>query len=248
LKTDARAESDIFPEISRIFINPAGSGANCPRIAASTAAAPAGQGRGMTIFTSPRPLQWGELDVPLLGIAKDWHGAPVEPAAGFSLATDDRRLWFIAHHRAAARLHPQARPGIFQAELWKHDVAELFIADPVSGRYFEFNLAPNGAWWSCEFTAPRVRAEECDIAMPEIATFADMAADGAWVAAMAIPLDLLKARLDFGPQSRANVAFVLGSPNQRFLTAADLGGATPDFHQPERFPQMAFQALPESGQ
>jgi hypothetical protein len=248
LKTDAHGESDIFPEISRISTNAAGSGANWPRIAASTSAAPARQGRHMTIFTSPRPLQWGALDVPLLGIAKDWHGAPVEPAAGFALATDDRRLWFIAHHRAAARLHPQARPGVFQRDLWKHDVAELFLADSASGRYFEFNLAPNGAWWSCEFTAPRVRAEACDIAMPEVATFADLAADGAWVAAMAIPLDLLKARLDFGPQSRANVTMVLGSPEQRFLTAADLGGGEPDFHRPERFPQVKFQTMLPSGQ
>lgn len=198
----------------------------------------------MTIFTSPQPLQWGELDVPLLGIAKDWHGAPMEPAAGFSLAVDGRRLWFVAHHRAPADLHPQARPGGFQAELWKHDVAELFIADPASGRYFEFNLAPNGAWWSCEFTAPRVRAEPCDVAMPEIATFADMAADGAWVAAMAIPLDLLRARLDFGPRTRANVAFVLGSPEQRFLTAARIEGDSPDFHQPVSFPKVVFAGLP----
>lgn len=202
----------------------------------------------MTIFTSPRLLQWGELDVPLLGVVKDWHGAPVEPPAGFSLAVDGSRLWFIAHHRAPAELHPQARPGGFQTELWKHDVAELFIADPESGRYFEFNLAPNGAWWCCEFTKPRVRAEEIDIAMPDVATFADMQADGAWLAAMAIPLDLLKARLDFGPQSRANVAFVLGSPAQRFLTAADLGGDAPDFHRPTRFPQVAFHAMPPGGQ
>jgi|GEM_PF-1107999 len=212
----------------------------------STATAAARHSAGMTIFTSPAPLQWGELDVPLLGIAKDWHGAPVESAAGYALAMDARRLWFIAHHRTAADLHPQARPGMFQAELWKHDVAELFLADPVSGRYFEFNLAPNGAWWCCELTAPRVRAEETDIAMPEIATFADMAPDGAWVAAMAIPLDLLKARLDFGPQSRANVTFILGSSRQRFLTAADLGGGEPDFHRPERFPQVVSRALPVS--
>jgi hypothetical protein len=157
---------------------------------------------------------------------------------------DARRLWFVAHHRKAAALHPQARPGVFQAGLWQHDVAELFIADPVSGRYFEFNLAPNGAWWCCEFTAPRVRAEEIDIAMPEVATFSDMAADGAWLAAMAIPLDLLKARLDFGPQSRANVTFVLGSPGQVFVTAGDLGGGEPDYHRPERFPEVAFTGLP----
>lgn len=158
---------------------------------------------------------------------------------------DQRRLWFIAHHRRPAMLHPQARPGMFQAELWRYDVAELFLADPASGRYFEFNLAPNGAWWSCEFTAPRVRAEETDIVMPEVATFADLAADGSWVAAMALPLDLLKARLGFGPETRANVTMILCSPDQRFITAADPGGGEPDFHQPDRFPAVGFAPLAE---
>jgi hypothetical protein len=199
----------------------------------------------MTIFTSPRPLLWGELDVPMLGLQKDWNGAPIQPPAAFSLAMDARRLWFIAHHRRPACLHPQARPGDFQAGLWQYDVAELFIADPVSGRYFEFNLAANGAWWSCEFTAPRIRAEETDIAMPEVATFSDMAPDGAWVAAMAIPLDLLKARLDFGPRSRVNVAMILESPERRFLSAAKLGGGEPDFHQPHCFPELVTAPLAE---
>lgn len=199
----------------------------------------------MTIFTSPRPLRWGELDVPMLGLLKDWHGAAVDPPAGFSLAMDERRLWFVAHHRKPAGLHPQARPGDFQAGLWQYDVAELFIADPVSGRYFEFNLAPNGAWWSCEFTAPRVRAEEVDIAMPEVATFADMAPDGSWVAAMALPLDLLRARLDFGPRSRVNVAMILGHPDRIHLSAADLGGGVPDFHLPGKFSPVNLSTLAE---
>ncbi len=197
----------------------------------------------MTIFTSSRPLRWGQLDVPMLGLEKDWEGAPVQPPAAVSLAMDDQRLWFIAHHRRAAQLHPLARPGMFQAELWRYDLAELFIADPVSGRYFEFNLAPNGAWWSCEFTAARVRAEPLDIVMPEVATFSDMAADGAWLAAMAIPLDLLRARLDFGLRSRVNVTLILESPAQKFVSAADLGGDEPDFHQPQRFPELVFAPL-----
>ena len=41
----------------------------------------------MTIFESERALAWGELDVPLLGLEKDWHGARIEPAAGFALVT-----------------------------------------------------------------------------------------------------------------------------------------------------------------
>lgn len=179
----------------------------------------------------------------MLGLEKDWQGRPLSPPAGFCLVEDGKRLWFVAHHRRPAELHPQARPGLFQAELWKHDVAELFLADPVSGRYFEFNLAPNGAWWSCEFTAPRVRAEETDIAMPEVATFSEMAPDGSWVAAMAIPLNLLRARIGFGQETKANVTFILESPEQRFITAADLGGGDPDFHLPDRFPEVKFAPI-----
>lgn len=205
------------------------------------------------IFTSDRPLMWGELDVSLLGIPTDWRGHPEAPAPGFALVMDDARLWFIAHHRAPAAPHPLAQPGKFMPELWKHDVAELFLADPVSGRYLEFNLSPNAAWWSCEFTAPRVRAEECEVPMPEVATFADLAPDGAWVAAMALPLDLLKARIGFGPGTRANVAMILGSPAQRFLTASVLVGDAPDFHQPASFPEVRFLPMidqashPQSG-
>ncbi len=199
----------------------------------------------MTVFTSARQEVWGQLDVPLFGLQSDVAGVPLDVPAAFSLVADPRHLWFIANHRKPALLHPEARPGGFQADLWRYDVAELFLADPASGRYFEFNLAPNGAWWSCEFTAPRVRAEEVEIAMPEVATFSEMAPDGSWVAAMALPINLLKARLDFGPATRLNVTMILESPGQRFLSAADLGEGEPDFHRPGRFPQAVFQPLPQ---
>ncbi len=198
----------------------------------------------MTVIRSAKPLVWGELDLPLFGIGKDWYGEGFAPQAAFCVAVDPRNLWFVASHGKAAKLHPAARPGRFTPELWKHDVAELFLSHPASGRYFEFNLAPNGAWWSCEFTAPRKRAEEVEVAFPEVATFAELAPTGGWVAAMAIPRDLLEARLDLGEGSRMNVSFILGSPEQRFLSAADLGGGEPDFHRPEKFAELEFAAAP----
>lgn len=198
----------------------------------------------MTVFTSPQRLIWGELDVPLFGLAKDLDGILLQEPAAFSLVVDAQHLWFIASHRKSARLHPQARPGRFQAELWRHDVAELFLFDPVSGRYFEFNLAPNGAWWTCEFIAPRVRADLAEIAMPEVATFSELSADGSWVAAMAIPVDLLKARLNFGNETHVNVTMILESPVQKFISATDLGTGEPNFHQPGQFPKICFQPLP----
>ena len=199
----------------------------------------------MTVLTSPRRLVWGELDVSLFGLAKDLDGMPLDVPVAFSLVTDARHFWFIANHRKPALIHPQARPGAFQAELWKYDVAELFLSDPVSGRYFEFNLAPNGAWWTCEFIRPRVRADTAEIAMPEVATFSELSADGSWLAAMAIPLDLLRARLDFGAETRGNVTMIIESPQQRFLSANPLGSGEPNFHQPECFTQIRFVPLPE---
>ncbi len=200
----------------------------------------------MMIFTSSRPLSWGALDVPLLGLEKDLDGSAVDPAAAFSLVMDPSHLWFVATHRKPAQLHPDARPGGFLAELWRFDVAELFLADPESGRYLELNLSPNGAWWSCEFTAPRVRADEVDIAMPEVATFSELAADGTWVAAMALPLDLLRARINFGEKTRANVTMILETPAQRFISAVDMGPGEPDFHQPGRFTELSLTPLQEA--
>jgi hypothetical protein len=199
----------------------------------------------MTIFTSPRRLSWGEMDVPLFGLSRDIFEQPLKTPVAFSLVTDGAYLWYLASHRQPAQLHPKSRPAGFQAELWRYDVAELFLADPVSGRYFEFNLSPNGAWWSCEFTAPRVREEEIDIAMPDVATFSDIAPDGSWLAAMAIPLSLLRARLDFGKATRANVTMILESPVQKFVSACQLAPGPANFHQPERFTQISYTPLPD---
>jgi len=191
--------------------------------------------RGVILQRCETPLRWGALEADMFGILADTDGESISPPAAYALVADPLRLWFIAARAAPAQILPQARPGGFHANLWQRDVAELFLAGPADGRYFEFNLAPNGAWWSCEFTAPRVRADEVDIAFPEVATFADLAPDGGWLAAMAIPLNLLKARLDFGRGTTGNVAFILDSPAQRFLSASPLGGGPADFHQPGKF-------------
>jgi hypothetical protein len=193
-------------------------------------------------------LAWGELDLQLLGINHDWYRNPVNPPAAYSLALDADRLWFVATRSQPATVHPQARPGRFMPELWRHDVAELFIGDPQSGRYLELNLAPNGAWWSAEFVAPRERARVDDDPWPGVETHAELAADGSWIAALAIPLDSLRDRLAFGPESTANVTFILNSPKQQFLSAAPLGDGEPDFHRPHAFPAVEIHdgCLPTS--
>lgn len=195
------------------------------------------------ILRTIKTLQWGELDLPMWGLDKDWHGESIANRLVFSLAMDAHRLWFIAASAQAAKIHPAARPGSFTAELWRYDCAEIFIHDPSSGRYLEFNLAANSAWWSCEFVAPRERAEEIDLAFPEVATFADLSIDGGWMVAMSIPLDILRARVQFGEDSKINVNFITGSPVQRFVSATKMPGSEPDFHQPQNYSSVRFHDL-----
>ena len=202
----------------------------------------------MIVLQSDKPLAWGALDLPLAGVARDWFGKTFEPPPFYALAVDPERLWFVAGHRSPAALHPAARPGVFQAELWRHDVAELFLADPASGRYLEVNLAPNGAWWNCEMTAPRVRASEHDEALPGVETHAELAPDGSWLAAIAMPLVELRERVGFSPETTLNVTFILGSPTQRFLSATDLGPGQPDYHRPVLFRKPAWLPLSAAGQ
>ncbi len=192
----------------------------------------------MTQWISENNLAWGSLDLPLLGISHDWFGAPIAPLPGYALATDQTHLWFIATRQAPAQVHPQAKPGQFIEGLWEADVAELFLTDFNSGRYLEFNLAPNSAWWGCEFTSPRQRASNIIEQMPEVQTYADLAADGSWLAAMAIPLEILRSRIDFSPSTRANITMVLGAPKPQYFSVCKMPEQPLDFHQPAFFSQL----------
>ena len=194
----------------------------------------------MNIEISDKPLRWGELDVALFGLANDWYGALLDKPITFGFSVDLDYLWFVAAHETPARLHPDARPGEFQAELWKHDVAEFFITDPESGRYLEFNLAANGAWWTAFFTAPRVRESDEDTPLEGVATYADLAPSGAWMTAAAIPLSLLRKELNFGDKSKMNATFIVNSPKQQFISAAKLTSDEPDFHRPDEFKKVNF--------
>lgn len=194
----------------------------------------------MKIYHSTAPLSWGDLSLPLWGLTQDLAGHSLCSPLMFSIAFDVERLWFVAAGKTPAQIHPQARPGQFLAELWKFDCVEFFIANARSERYLEFNLAANGAWWSAEFIGPRQRAEVQHVAFPEVATFAELSPEGGWLSAMAIPLDLLQARIDWSLESFVNVTAIVETPQQRFVSANPLPGDTPDFHQPQHFSRVEW--------
>jgi hypothetical protein len=198
----------------------------------------------MQLFISDSSLVWGELDLPLLGIHSDWCGAPLSPPLAYSLAMDPTHLWFLATREAAADTAPHAEPHAFTPGLWHHDVAELFLADPASGRYLEFNLAANGAWWTAGFSSTRIPARETPNFENHVITHCDEETTGRWLAAMAVPIPFLKETIGFGLRTTANAAFILNSPDQTFHSVHTLGGEVPDFHRPHEFPRLSPVKLP----
>ena len=201
----------------------------------------------MNIEIIDKRMKWGALDVNLFGVEKEWGGAKLASPLAFSLAVDKEYLWFIVAHQKAAMIHPQARPGAFLPELWKYDVAEFFLLDTKTDKYLEFNLAPNGAWWSAVFTSPRVRESEEEVQIPDVASYADLSPDGSWLTAAAVPLYYLRDEFGFGEESMMNVSFIINSPEQKFVSAADLGTGEPNFHQPDKFKKVNFFQLTEYG-
>ena len=192
------------------------------------------------MFVKNFKLTINPVSIPVVAITRDWFGAAVEQPGAYGFAADPEHFHFRATRPHAARLHPDARPGAFTANLWQYDAAEFFLVHPNSGRYLEFNLAPNGAWWSCEFTSPRQRARSDDDPFPQVVTTGSVR-DDAWEATASLPLDLLRERLGFGAGSPLNATFTLSAPHPIFLTATPLGPGEPDFHQPDRLPPLILQ-------
>lgn len=197
----------------------------------------------MRFFQSGSPLAWGGLDLPVLGMTADWYGRALNPPLGFSVAADATSLWFVANRQAPAACRPGAEPGAFTEGLWEWDAAELFLADPASGAYLEFNLAPNGAWWAAKFTAPRVRADTQPDFLSAVTGHGEEISSSGWCAAIRVPLDFLKSAIGFGAQTAANATAILNSPQQTFHSAAKLPGAEPDFHQPAAFPLLVLARI-----
>lgn len=164
----------------------------------------------------------------------DWFGSPVAAMPSFELRCADGYVTLTAHVTKAP-LVVAGDTGGFVEGLWEGDCAELFLANPDTGAYIEFNLSPQGAWWCCEFTAPRVRAPGAPRELAGVTTTGEARSDS-WSATLKIPVASLPPALAFSTcATRGNVTFCLGNTPQRYLTFTDLGGGKPDFHLPSRW-------------
>ena len=161
-----------------------------------------------------------------------WQGEPVTPPFYFRFHEEDHCLIFTIKRQAPALIHPQARPGVFQENLWRYDVTEFFIATADARHYLEFNLCPNGAWWAERFTDPRVKLPGFDAAQLRPIISAAMAADS-WQASVKLPLAYLEEWGFHLPACRLTAAAVIcRDSGYTYLTTCEQRSGKPDFHHP----------------
>lgn len=165
-------------------------------------------------------------------LSTEWTGASIGTPLRYCLLRTETALVFRAARAAAPELHPTATEGAFSTDLWRHHCAEFFLAAPEGAPYIEFNLAPNGAWWACLFTAPRVAAEPApDLsAIRATGTITPLG----WEAEMRVPLPLLTACGIPLPACRLAIGAALPqNGTARWLTDTPHDATAPaDFHTP----------------
>lgn len=169
-------------------------------------------------------------------IGSDWQGVPLEAQPAFRLVVDPvgGHLELLATARKGPSTAIGSEAGEFHEGLWQHDCAELFLLHPGTGHYMEFNLAPNGGWWSCLFEAPRRQAMIENLPLPGV--FAEgLEGIAHWEARLRIPLASLPESIGSDPMVwRGNATFCLGNaPRQKFATFAAPAPGLPDFHRPQ---------------
>lgn len=168
-------------------------------------------------------------------LTHEWYGNAVAAPVEYSFTIEGEELVFRAAQAAPVTLHPKAQPGEFTEELWMYDTAEFFVADAEGKQYLEFNLCPNGAWWACAFSAPRVRDASAGVPVG-VRTSGTVTPEG-WCCSARIPLAYLRS-IDINIEScRLAATCILNSPDYQFCTTADDVSGEPDFHRPHSWAQ-----------
>ncbi len=206
----------------------------CPKIRLFRALSPWGEGLVEGVIKQKQ-----DAIIPIvkqdqyISIGTDWSGRS-GCGPSFHVSTEGDDWAFRVRVAGKPLMHPDATPGAYLEGLWRYDVAEWFIANPDSGRYLEWNLAPGGAWWMMVFDAPRQRARN----QPDLAGVSTEAATrgNRWQAGLCFPRSLIASTLGAGVFTH-NVCFILGSPRQYF-SWVDLPADEPDFHLPQSFRRL----------
>ena len=176
----------------------------------------------------------------------DWQGKNTDPRR----QTEVRLLWtpaflylkFVASYRLIT-VFEDANSNGRRDKLWDRDVAEAFLQpDPGQLRhYMEFEVSPNGFWIDLEIANGALQHLQSGL---QRRVNIDKAAK-TWSAELAIPMKSLTQHFDPASVWRVNFFRVEGATEPRFYSSwQPTNTPQPNFHVPERFGFLRFDALP----
>ena len=128
-------------------------------------------------------------------------------------------------------------------QLWDRDVAEVFLQpDPGQpGRYFEFEVSPNGFWIDLEIRP----GEKLDPQSGVKRRVSHGVCKKIWLAELAIPMCSLSPSFDPAATWRVNFFRCEGPSEPRFYSAwRPTHTPQPNFHVPAAFGRLVFRPVP----
>jgi len=161
-------------------------------------------------------------------ITNDWYGNQLDYDWSFCFAKDPAKLFFLAQSNCPVALKPAAQPGQFVKGLWEYTVAEFFLFDSQNNRYQEFNVSPNGSWWSCCFSSCRAELQEASSLKDSVKVFTESTKQY-WLAGLAIPIGGLF--LPWSPNLRVQTCGVIKSDQDLYLANNNAPSLEADFHR-----------------
>ena len=197
------------------------------------------ESKGVPVLKSTEALSFDLcLSQPFTTLQSDWKGDLSQSSIEFLFAVDDKSVFFISRlnygHGCVLSSRPAPESHEFVEGLWNYDLAEFFLCSDTTDHYQEFNLSPNGDWWSALFSSYRKRCEGVDCRMKGVETFSRVTGDkttGFVYFGISIPRSELKVDIAFSESSRLNVTAIVKTPSQEFLSYNAMPGAEADFHK-----------------
>ena len=193
-----------------------------------------------TLVTPSFPIITFDYDVSLeslfnyqpYSVEQDWQNQPFDGGFSFLVATSPKEIYFTIQTLGFTNFNKNLEPSDFVSGLWEMDVAELFIKEDFSDRYFELNLSPSGAWWGCVFDSYREQNALTNSLSVQIIS---QQSNNVWNAAIALKRSDLDLSFSFTPTTKLNVTAILGQPHRHHLSWANLPLKQVDFHQTKLF-------------
>jgi hypothetical protein len=196
-------------------------------------------------LNAAHPSPWWKRAQPIT-FCEDWQGA--NPDAGRQ--TQVRALWsketlylrFECRYRELFVFEDSDSNGR-RDRLWERDVVEVFLQPDPSrpSHYKEFEVSPNGMWLDLDIF-PGGRA---DLNSGLLRSVSVDAAQHAWAAELAVPINSLTSNFTRGAVWRANFFRVEGPPDRRsYYSWQPTRTSQPNFHVPEVFGELRFAPAP----